>query len=135
MAELQPIVVFHGRHFFRHLGICNPICVKLIGYVRCHSAQFKKKPRLYLKPFSCFHKRGIHTDRHTHTRTHDDSIRWNAMRCISPKNAPKFKHFQQQKYIFFNVKFNFIDFRDSTSNFRLWHLILDYIIENLKAFN
>ena len=30
------------------------------------------------------HKRGIHT--HTHTHTHDDSIRRNAMRCISPKN-------------------------------------------------
>ena len=22
-------LVFHGRHFVRHLGICNPICVKL----------------------------------------------------------------------------------------------------------
>ena len=36
------------------------------------------------------HKRGIHTERHidthTHTYTHDDSIRRNAMRCNSPKN-------------------------------------------------
>ena len=23
-------LVFHGRHFVRHLGICIPICVKLI---------------------------------------------------------------------------------------------------------
>ena len=30
MAELQPIIVFHGRHFVRHLVICNPICVKLL---------------------------------------------------------------------------------------------------------
>ena len=30
MAELQPIIVFHGRHFVRHLGICNLICVKLL---------------------------------------------------------------------------------------------------------
>ena len=30
MAELQPIIVFHGRHFVRHLGICNPIYVKLL---------------------------------------------------------------------------------------------------------
>ena len=30
MAELQPIIVFHGRHFVCHLGICNPICVKLL---------------------------------------------------------------------------------------------------------
>ena len=30
MAELlQPIIVFHGRHFIHHLGICNRICVKL----------------------------------------------------------------------------------------------------------
>ena len=30
MAELKPIIVFLGRHFVRHLGICNPICVKLL---------------------------------------------------------------------------------------------------------
>ena len=30
MAELQPIIVFHGRNFVRHLEICYLICVKLI---------------------------------------------------------------------------------------------------------
>ena len=30
MAELRPNIVFHGRHFVHHLGICNPICVKLL---------------------------------------------------------------------------------------------------------
>ena len=30
MAELQPIIVFHGRHFVRYLGICYRICVKLL---------------------------------------------------------------------------------------------------------
>ena len=30
MAELQPIIVFHVRHFVRHLGICYEICVKLV---------------------------------------------------------------------------------------------------------
>ena len=30
MAELQPIIVFHGRHFVRHLGICSQIYVKLL---------------------------------------------------------------------------------------------------------
>ena len=30
MTELQPIIVFHDRHFVRHLGICNRICVKLL---------------------------------------------------------------------------------------------------------
>ena len=30
MAELQPIIVFHGSHFDRHLGICYRICVKLL---------------------------------------------------------------------------------------------------------
>ena len=40
MAEIQPIIVFHGGH-----------------------------------------KRGIHTDTHTH----NESIRWNATHCISPK--------------------------------------------------
>ena len=33
MAELQPIIVFHGRHFVRHLGICYRICVKLVQLV------------------------------------------------------------------------------------------------------
>ena len=30
MAEIQPIIVFHGRHFVHHLGICNRIYVKLL---------------------------------------------------------------------------------------------------------
>ena len=30
MAELQPLIVFHSRHFARHLGIFNRICVKLL---------------------------------------------------------------------------------------------------------
>ena len=30
MAELQPIIAFHSRHFVRHLGICNRICVNLL---------------------------------------------------------------------------------------------------------
>ena len=30
MVELRPIIVFHGLHFVRHLGICNPICIKLL---------------------------------------------------------------------------------------------------------
>ena len=30
MAELQPIIVFYGRHFVRHHGICYRICVKLL---------------------------------------------------------------------------------------------------------
>ena len=53
MTKLQPIVVFHGRHFFRHLEICNAICVKLfkiIAGVIPHN--FEEKRRHYLKPFS-----------------------------------------------------------------------------------
>ena len=43
MTDLQPISV-RGRHFVRHIGICNTdLCPILTGYVRCHSAQFKKK--------------------------------------------------------------------------------------------
>ena len=30
MAELQPNIVFYSRHFVRHLGICNRICVELL---------------------------------------------------------------------------------------------------------
>ena len=29
VSELQPIIVFHCRHFVRYLGICNRICANL----------------------------------------------------------------------------------------------------------
>ena len=51
MAELQSIIVFHGRHFVNHNGICNRICVELLQLmcaVITHNSV--KKRRLY------FHK-------------------------------------------------------------------------------
>ena len=30
MAELEPIIVFHGGHFVRPLEICNKICAQLL---------------------------------------------------------------------------------------------------------
>ena len=66
MAELQPNIVFHGRHFVRNIEICNPICVKLLQVTHTQTDR--------------------HTHIHTYTHTHDDSIRRNAIRCISPKN-------------------------------------------------
>ena len=70
MAELQPNVVFHGRHFVRHLEICNPICVKLLQIT------FRVIPRNLKKPTSLSQTVILastntaygHTDRHTHTR-------------------------------------------------------------------
>ena len=96
MAELQPIIVFHGRDFVSHLGICNPICVKLLQIMSGVIPSNIKKRRIYLKPFSWGPQtRHTHTptDTHTHTHTntythtHDDSIKRNSMRWISPKNA------------------------------------------------
>ena len=53
MAELQPIIVFHGRHFVRHLGIWNLICDKLLQIMSgVIPRNLKQKRRLYLKPFS-----------------------------------------------------------------------------------
>ena len=77
MVELQPIIVFHGRHFVRHIGICNPMCQTLTDYVQCYSTQFRKNDVTISNRFSEVHKRSIHTHRHTHTHTdtHDDSIR------------------------------------------------------------
>ena len=49
MAELQPIIVFHGRNFVRHLQICNPICVKLLQIMSgVILRNLKEKLRLYL---------------------------------------------------------------------------------------
>ena len=89
MTELQAIIVFQGRHFVHHLGICNPSCFKLLQIMSgVIPRKFKKNDVSISNRFPGIHKRGIHTDTHTdrHTYTHDDSIRRNAMHCISPKN-------------------------------------------------
>ena len=91
MAELRPIIVFHGRHFVRHLGIRNPICVKLLEVMSgVIPSNLKKNDVSISNRFPEVHKGDTHThthtDRQTHTQTHDDSIRRNIMRCISPKN-------------------------------------------------
>ena len=96
MAELRPIIVFHGRHFVHNLGICTPICVKLLQFMfGVIPRNLKKNDFSISNRFPGVHKRVIHTHTHTHTHTqtdththtHDDSIRRNAMRCISPKNV------------------------------------------------
>ena len=82
MDELQPNVVIHGRHFVRHIGICNPICVRLLQVMSCVILRNLKKNGVSISNrFPGVHKRD------THTHTHDDSIRRNAMRCISFKNT------------------------------------------------
>ena len=44
MTELQPIIVFLGSHFVRHLGICNRIFVQTYTTdVRYRYAQFSEK--------------------------------------------------------------------------------------------
>ena len=86
-VQLQPIIVFHGRHFVRHLVICNPICVKLLQRMSGVNTRNLEKSYCFISNrFPEVHKRGIHTHTDIHTHTHDDSIRRNAMRCISPKN-------------------------------------------------
>ena len=84
MAELLRIIGFYGRHFVRHLGICNPIYVKLLRIMSGAIPRNLKKPSISNR-FPEIHKRGIHTDRHTY----DDSRRRHAMRCILPKNQTK----------------------------------------------
>ena len=61
------------------------LCQTSTYNVRCHYAQFSENR------FSEVLKRGIHTQTHTdtHTDTNENSIRRNALRCISPKNRPK----------------------------------------------
>ena len=50
MAESQQTIVFHGHHFVRHLGICNPICVKLLQLMCAVITHNSEKTRsLYIK--------------------------------------------------------------------------------------
>ena len=72
MIELQPIIMFHGRQFVRHVGICNPMCVKLLQIMSgVIPRNLKEKRRLNLKPFSWRPQiRHTQTDTHTHTHRH-----------------------------------------------------------------
>ena len=79
MAELLPTIVFHGGHFVRHIGICNPICVKLLQIMSgVIPRNLKKTTSLYR--FPGVHKRGIHTYTHTHTHT---TIAIGDMQCVA----------------------------------------------------
>ena len=73
MAELRPMIVYHGRHFVRHLGIFNPICVKLIQAMSgVILSNIKKNDVSISNRFPEVHKRGTHThtDANTHTHIH-----------------------------------------------------------------
>ena len=62
MAELQQIIVFHGRHFVHHLGMCDPICVKLLQIMSgVIPRNLKQNDVSILNHFPGVHKRGIHT--------------------------------------------------------------------------
>ena len=77
--------MFHVRHFVRHLGICNPICVKLLQIMSgVIPRNLKKTTSLSQTVFLASTTRHTRRQTHRHTDTNDDSIRWNAMRCISP---------------------------------------------------
>ena len=71
MDELQPNIVFYGRHFVRHIGICNPICFKLLQIMSgIIPRNLKKNDVPISNHFPGVHKRSIHTHRQTHTHTH-----------------------------------------------------------------
>ena len=72
MAELQPIIVFHGRHFVRHLEIFDPACVKLFQIMSDIIQGNLKNDVSISNRFPGVHNCGIHalTNTHTHTHTH-----------------------------------------------------------------
>ena len=65
------------------------------------SLNLKKNDASISNRFPGVHKRGIHTHRQTDTHTHDDSIRRNAMRCISPKKDCNLNNKNDLKLVFF----------------------------------
>ena len=73
MAELQPIIVFHGRHFVHDLRICNPIWVKLLQVMPGDIPRNLEESDVSISNRFCeVHKRGIdkQTDTYTHTHTY-----------------------------------------------------------------
>ena len=91
MAELLFIIVFHCRHFVRHLGVCNPIFLKLLQLMsgvipRNLQKTTSLSQTAFLRSTNAAHTQ-THADTHTHTDKHDDSIRRNIRRCISPNRT------------------------------------------------
>ena len=86
MAELQPIIVFHGRHFVRHLGICVKLLQTMSGVIPRNINKTTTSLSQTVFPRSTnaayTHRQ---TDAQTHTHTHDDSIRRNVMRAFRLK--------------------------------------------------
>ena len=78
MAELRSNILFNGRHFVRHLGIYNPICVKLLQVMSgVIPSNLKEKRRLSQDVFL----RSTNAA-YTHTHTHDDGI-ISEMQCVA----------------------------------------------------
>ena len=84
-TELRSIIVFHGRNFVRHLGICNPIFVKLLQAMSGVISRNLKNDVSTINRFPGVHKRGIYTD--THTDTHI-SIAIGEMQCVAFRLKP-----------------------------------------------
>ena len=71
------MIVFDGRHFVYHLGICNPICVKLLQIVsgviprnlKNNTTSLSQTVFLRSTNAAYTHTQG-HTYTYTHTQTH-----------------------------------------------------------------
>ena len=92
MAELQPIIMFHGSHFVRHLGICNQICVKFLKIMFGVIPRNLKKTTslsqtVFLASTNAAHTHTqTHTHAHTHTHIHTNrhtTIAIGEMQCVA----------------------------------------------------
>ena len=54
-------------------SLLSDLCQTFIDYVQCYSTQFKKKRRIYLKPFS-WRPQTQHTHRHRHRHKHTHKL-------------------------------------------------------------
>ena len=67
-------VVFHDRHFVRHLGICNPICVKLLHVMSgVISSNLKEKTTSLSQTVFLRSTNAAYTHTHTHIHTQTDT--------------------------------------------------------------
>ena len=81
MTEIQPIIVFHGRHFVRHLEICNPICIELLQIMSGVIPRNLKKTTSLSQPVFMRSTNAAYTHIHTHTHTHT-TIAIGEMQCV-----------------------------------------------------
>ena len=139
--------MFHGRHFVRYLGICNPICVKLLqvmsGVIPCNLKKKSLSQTLFLKSTNA-----AYTHTHTHTQTHTykytythTTIAISEMQCVAFRLKTcacetLFRLWMLSVALVANLRYHEPKGNSQTSKSQIhWYIILECITFETPAFH